>query len=132
MEPTLSNQEKAELRHRLQERAQTLRSQVREELLASGDERYVELAGRVHDSGDESVADLLTDVNLAIIDQHAKEISDIDAALTRMADGSYGSCVDCDNPVPYARLHAYPTAKRCHACQVRYEKSYAQPRHTAL
>jgi RNA polymerase-binding protein DksA len=128
----LANQEIAELRQELQERARTLKSQVQKELLATGNEQYVELAGQVHDSGDESVADLLTEVNLAILDRHVKEMWDIGAALDRMNDGVYGICIDCNNPVPYGRLQAYPTAKRCYACQTRYERSYAQPKHPGL
>ncbi|MFQ5544845.1 MAG: TraR/DksA family transcriptional regulator [Acidiferrobacterales bacterium] len=132
VESTLSDQEIAELRQELRERAQALKSQVQTELLATGNEHYVELAGRVHDSGDESVADLLTEVNLAIMDRHVKEMWDIDAALDRMTDGVYGTCIDCNNPVPYGRLQAYPTAKRCYACQTRYEKNYAQPKRPGL
>ncbi|MDH3671918.1 MAG: TraR/DksA family transcriptional regulator [Gammaproteobacteria bacterium] len=132
MESTLTDQEIAELRQELRERAQTLKSQVQKELLANGTEQYIELAGRVHDSGDESVADLLTEVNLAILDRHVREMWDIDAAVKRMTDGVYGNCIDCNNPVPYGRLQAYPTAKRCIACQTRYERRYAQPKRPGL
>ena len=34
----------------------------------------------------------------------------------------YGECADCGNPIPYARLVAYPAAKRCVACQERTER----------
>ncbi len=132
MESILSDQQVAESKQELQGRARTLKAQVGQELLASGNERYVQIAGLVHDRGDESVADLLVDTNLAIINQHVKEIRDIDAALNRMSDGVYGNCIDCNNPVPYERLQAYPTAKRCYACQARYENSYAQPKRPGL
>lgn len=132
MESMLSDQEVAELRQELQARARALKSQIQQELLASGNEQYVQIAGLVHDRGDESVADLLGDVNLAIIDQHTVEICDIDAALARITDGTYGICFDCGNTAAYGRLQAYPTAKRCYPCQVRHEKSYVQPRHPGL
>ncbi len=132
MESMLSDQQVAESKQDLQARARTLKSQVGQELLASGNERYVQIAGLVHDRGDESVADLLVDTNLAIINQHVKEMRDIDAALNRVSDGVYGNCIDCNNPVPYERLQAYPTAKRCYACQARYENSYAQPKRPGL
>ena len=35
----------------------------------------------------------------------------------RIAAGSYGTCVDCEEPIPHPRLAAYPTAKRCLRCQ---------------
>jgi DnaK suppressor protein len=44
------------------------------------------------------------------------EIEAIDAALTRMADGEYGRCADCGEPIPVERLEALPTAMRCVEC----------------
>ena len=38
-------------------------------------------------------------------------------ALARLESGSYGSCVDCGDPVPEGRLEAKPEAARCLACQ---------------
>jgi DnaK suppressor protein len=96
--------------------------EVRQELLRSDNEQYIELAGRVHDVGEESVADLLADVNLAVIDLHINRIRDIDAALLRIAGDTYGMCSDCDGDIGQERLRVYPTAKRCHDCQERYEQ----------
>ncbi len=123
MAAQLSNSQLASLQKQLRERFGTLKQTIRQELLSAKNERYAELAGRVHDSGDESVADLLADVNLAVIDQHVREIQDVERAFLRVADGSYGICIDCESDIGYGRLHAYPTAKRCRDCQVRYEKS---------
>jgi RNA polymerase-binding transcription factor DksA len=117
---------------RLELRFRELRELIRQELLSSDNEQYVDLAGRVHDTGDESVADLLADVNLAIIDRHVEEIRDIDAALLRIASGSYGRCADCSELIDAARLDAYPTAKRCHRCQSRREQTHVQPGHPKL
>ncbi|WP_027157234.1 TraR/DksA family transcriptional regulator [Methylobacter luteus] len=105
-----------------------LRHEIREELLSYDNEQYKELAGSVHDSGDESVADLLVDINLASIDRHVHEINDIDAALLRIAEGHYGNCMDCDSPIGFKRLLAYPAAKRCIVCQTLYEKTHADTR----
>ncbi|HJV72294.1 TraR/DksA family transcriptional regulator [Ideonella sp.] len=67
--------------------------------------------------------------------RHAEQERDIDelraiaAALERMADGRYGSCVDCGIDIPLARLLAQPTASRCVPCQERFETSHrAVPR----
>lgn len=120
------------LKQKLHTRFAELKETVKQELIRSDDERYLELAGRVHDTGDEAVADLLADINLAVIDQHVKEIQDIEGALLRLGDQSYGVCTDCEADIGYKRLHAYPTAKRCFSCQAKYEKGFAQPRHPAL
>lgn len=112
----------------LRARLQVLGSEIREALLRADTETYGELAGRVHDAEEESLADLLTDVNLAEISREVQEVRDIDAAMRRIADRTYGSCVDCGDPIDSARLEAYPTAKRCLGCQRDHErKSGAAP-----
>lgn len=132
MEKSPSIELVSRMRERLEERFHELRDLIRQELLSSDEEQYIDLAGRVHDTGDEAVADLLADVNLAVIDHHVEEIRDIDAALLRIASGSYGRCVDCADVIEPARLDAYPTAKRCHRCQSRREQTHVQPRHPRL
>jgi RNA polymerase-binding transcription factor DksA len=37
-------------------------------------------------------------------------------ALERMADGSYGTCLACDKPIPFGRLLAMPETTRCVGC----------------
>jgi len=111
--------------HKLRARLGILRAQIREALLRSDTETYGELAGRVHDAEEESLADLLTDVNLAEISREVEEVRDIDAAMRRIADHTYGSCIDCGDPIDSARLEAYPTAKRCLTCQRQRELKYA-------
>jgi DnaK suppressor protein len=103
-------------------RFQSVREEIRQALLRSDEQSYIELAGRVHDAEEASVADLLVDVSLADIDRHVEEIRDIDAALSRIATGRFGTCCDCGEAIEVARLEAYPTAKRCAPCQAAYEK----------
>lgn len=111
-------------KRQLKSRYMELRNEIREELLSYDNQQYRELAGAVHDSGDESVADLLVDINLASIDRHVHEINDIDAALMRIAEGHYGICIECDSPIAFKRLLVYPAAKRCIVCQTLYEKTH--------
>lgn len=132
MPATLSDKQISEFRQQLKERYYCLREEVRQELLKSDDEHYVDLASEVHDIGEESVADFLVDLNLANIDRHINEIREIDAALIRIAQGYYGDCIDCCAPISEQRLHATPTACRCLGCQQLHEKQYAQPSHASL
>ncbi len=113
----------------LRARAAALRNEIRDTLLKTNHENYAELAGQVHDAGDESVADLLVDVNQAEIARDIREIRDIESAQQRLSDGSYGVCQVCDEKIARARLDAYPTAKRCLKCQRAHEQSphYRQP-----
>jgi RNA polymerase-binding transcription factor len=41
----------------------------------------------------------------------------ITETLQRIADGTYGRCEECDEPIPPARLKAIPTATLCVPCQ---------------
>ncbi len=57
------------------------------------------------------------------MNEHATaELGDIDAALERIQAGTYALCTDCGVGIPFARLNAYPTAKRCIICQTRKEQ----------
>ena len=94
-----------------------MREAIREALLEADEQNYGELAGRVGDLENSSLADLLIDVSLADIDRFVEEIREIDASLRRIAHGSYGFCTDCGSEIEVARLQAYPTAKRCRSCQ---------------
>jgi RNA polymerase-binding transcription factor DksA len=121
-----------ENRKALQERLAELRKEIHTELINSDNQQFIELAGKVHDLEEESVADLLVDLNLADIDRHINEIRDIEMALSRINDGSYGMCLDCNELIETDRLRAYPTSKRCYACQAQYEKTHIQPGHHSL
>ena len=43
-------------------------------------------------------------------------LCEIDAALARIADGEYGHCVSCTQPIPAARLDVLPAASLCMPC----------------
>lgn len=43
-------------------------------------------------------------------------VEEIDQALSRLADGSYGACECCAAPIPFERLEAVPRARFCVAC----------------
>ncbi|MEW6354009.1 MAG: TraR/DksA C4-type zinc finger protein [Pseudomonadota bacterium] len=122
----LTDEQLGRLKHMLDDRYKQLIEDVRSELIRSDQQRYIDMAGAVADVGDASVADLLADMDTAIIDRQIQEIRDIEAAKRRIADGSYGTCIDCGGDIGYERLLAYPTAKRCYECQKQHEKKYAR------
>jgi DnaK suppressor protein len=61
------------------------------------------------------------DLELALDAREVTELEQIDLALLRMEDGSYGHCADCSADIPVARLHAAPATLRCLACQATSE-----------
>jgi RNA polymerase-binding transcription factor DksA len=44
------------------------------------------------------------------------ELRQINAALARIEEGSYGTCVHCGKPIPQKRLEIIPHAPRCARC----------------
>jgi len=116
---------------RLLERAAELRADIRRELLKRNAEHYADLAGEITDRSEESVADLLVDVNLAEISRDVEELRDVEAALERVGDGTYGVCSQCGAVIEQDRLSAVPAASRCYGCQVEFE-NLAHQEHARL
>ena len=52
----------------------------------------------------------------ALLDQAREQLSELDAALQRLNDGSYGLCRQCGRPIGAARLEARPAADTCITC----------------
>jgi DnaK suppressor protein len=50
---------------------------------------------------------------LTIIGSLEAQLNEIDAALARLDDGTYGKCEDCGKPIGDERLEARPTARYC-------------------
>jgi RNA polymerase-binding protein DksA len=122
----LSQSQLAKITTKMDERYELLISEVRDALEDSKNQQYVELIDRAPaDLGDQSVADMLADLNLAIIDRHIHEVRDIEDAKARMKDGTFGICIDCSQDIGFERLLANPTARRCLVCQEHREKTYA-------
>jgi DnaK suppressor protein len=60
--------------------------------------------------------------------QEQREIEEIDAALQRLAAGSYGICEDCQDKITDARLRALPATRLCVDCaRVREQRPAALP-----
>jgi RNA polymerase-binding protein DksA len=122
----LAAEQLAALRTALRERAVQLREEIRQALLRSDSEHYVQIADSVRDLEDESFADLIVDVGLAEIDRDLQELRAIEAAQSRVASGSYGTCDVCDRPIDLQRLLVTPQAARCIDCQTLYERTHFQ------
>lgn len=126
---TKEQTDKLEARLR-QDRAAALGS-VQDEILRTSDPDDVSLEKIPSDAGDRSEADRETDTTISMAQRHAAELQEIDAALARIADGSYGVCDECGGDIGAARLEAQPTARLCIACQERLEqRPDAPPRPT--
>jgi DnaK suppressor protein len=76
--------------------------------------------GDVVDFALDSVQDEITS---QLAEVESRELANIDMALDRMRDGSYGKCESCNCTIPLARLQALPYATYCIECQRQLEKT---------
>lgn len=116
----------------LNARREQLRTEIREHLLQSDDERFARLAGEAPDLEDAALADLLVDVNLADVSRRINELRDIEDALQRIKEGTYGICVDTGEPIELERLKANLTAKRTLRAQEVFERTHAGNEHPSM
>ena len=77
-----------------------------------------EAAERELSSADQHPAELATETMERELDQsvvlHAEaEIAEIEAAVRRLDEGTYGRCEECGQPISDARLEAMPAARFC-------------------
>ncbi len=63
------------------------------------------------------------EISSQLAEAESRELSNIDDALERMRDGSYGQCEGCQSNIPLARLQALPYATCCIECQRKLEQS---------
>ncbi|MBS1188864.1 MAG: conjugal transfer protein TraR [Rhodocyclaceae bacterium] len=119
----LSKDQIEQLRQLLEQRRNDLRGEIMEVLARTEEFPYGELAG-IPDLGDASVADLLIDLDNAMVHRDVQEIREIEATLERMDQGVYATCIECGLPIDFERLQAFPEAKRCWPCQGTYEKTH--------
>lgn len=63
------------------------------------------------------------DLEFALDDHESTELRRVNAALQRLANGSYGLCADCGVAIAPARLQAAPEAERCVPCQEALERT---------
>ena len=82
-----------------------------EEVAATSDNHLAETAS----------ATLGREIDYTLGDNAEQVISEIDAALKRIDDGSYGTCDSCGQEIPIGRLEANPWASLCIDCKRRAE-----------
>lgn len=128
----LTEDQLAQIKAVLQHRYLELREEIRGELERSGNEHYADLAGPAPDPGDDSVADMLVDLDAAIVDRQVHELREVEATLKRLAELDFGDCIDCGDEIGFERLMANPTARRCTRCQSLREKTFSHESNPTL
>jgi RNA polymerase-binding protein DksA len=89
-----------------------------------------ELTGLMRDSGDGAGQDQADvgassferDHELTVLNSERDKLNQIDRALARIDDGTYGICESCGEPIGKMRLMAFPRATLCMTCKQREER----------
>ena len=115
-------QELAEVRTELEAQATALRGEIdRAEVASEKLKRDQSTEG----SGDEADAGSKTferEHEMSLANNSRDLLVQVERALGRLDAGTYGRCEECGNPIPKARLQAFPRATLCVACKQREER----------
>jgi DnaK suppressor protein len=86
----------------------------------------------VKDVADQSVKDVSQEIEYRLSERESQLVADIDQALLRIDEGSYGVCARCGKDIPERRLDALPTARYDAECQSLIEQSSGEDEHATL
>jgi DnaK suppressor protein len=99
---------------------QILSTQLRDLTETVNDDRAAaidSIDGDAKDVVDKSQQDVNQELALQLGERASKMIAEIDQALQRIDDGTYGTCESCGKEISERRLEAVPTARYDAACQ---------------
>ena len=86
----------------------------------------------VKDTVDMSLMDVNKELALRLGERESQMVADIDQALLRIREGSYGVCARCGKLIDERRLEALPTARFDAACQAAIESATGEDEHASL
>ena len=120
----LNEEQIRQFRDRLLEERQRYRTTVGRlfnDAVQDNPENLGDAPGRTH------LADLGTETyeqsqNLGLAEQASRMVSEIDRALERIDQETYGVCETCARPIAIERLEAIPYASRCAECQSKVDR----------
>src|ERR671926_1038466 len=117
-EPFMNERQKAYFRAKLIAWKEDILREARETLVALQDENqnHPDLADRASSETDRAI-------ELRARDRQRKLIAKIDAALSRIDDGTYGYCEETGEPISLRRLEARPIATLSLEAQERHERN---------
>src|SRR3954451_11685785 len=121
--------EPQEARARLEEeraRLDAIRTSVNEDESDSQQENLNESTQAQHQA-DIGTETFNREVDMSVLGSVEAELADVEAALQRIDNGTYGSCVACGKPIGDDRLEALPAARFCLDDQHLAESEYGRP-----
>lgn len=73
-------------------------------------------AGRSATLSEQAIANENDEVLVQLSNEAEQELADINLALKKIANASYGACEQCGNDIEHARLQAIPYSRCCTQC----------------
>jgi DnaK suppressor protein len=120
---------------RLEHFRKILQAQLRQHVAKVSSEQAAALESDddgVKDSVDLSLLDVTKEIAFRLTERNSQIVADIDQALLRIREGSYGVCARCSNPIEERRLEAVPTARYDAQCQTIIESANGDDDHHSL
>ena len=93
----------------------------------SEDENLSELSAVDQHQADVGTETFEREKDLSILERIEAELNDVEHALRRLDDGTYGRCEACGKPIGEERLEAMPAARFCLDDQALAEREARQP-----
>jgi RNA polymerase-binding protein DksA len=116
-----------EFLEKYRERLLTQQSQLVQRVLQLETELHNMEAERDIEHMDHAQEEAVNDELIALDEHSRQEIEEIQAALARIEDGTYGFCARCGDPIDPKRLEILPTARYCVQCQILLEVTAQSP-----
>jgi len=113
-----------EIRKKLEARQQELRRSV---VQSEEDGRAADSADIAQDIADRASSSYQKEFLFHRSNNDRQMLQMVEAALTRVREGSYGECASCGNDIESRRLDAVPWARHCLSCQEKQEKGILEP-----
>ena len=85
-------------------------------------ESVAELSGLDQHQADLGTETFEREKDLSILEQIEAELADVEHAIRRLDDGTYGTCEACGRPISEERLEALPATRLCHEDQLTAER----------
>jgi DnaK suppressor protein len=111
-----------EVRDALHAEADRLRTEIREAEVEIADLFRDGGDGAGHDQADVGSSAFERDHEMSLANHSRETLEQIEHALQRIDNGTYGICESCGNPIGKLRLMAFPRATLCVSCKQRQER----------
>ena len=118
---TVSSLRKDTLRKILMDRRQEVMKEIEGLLGNRMSDEYQRRVDSAPDVGDQALLDTERVRDISLLEMRNKMRQQIDEALTKLEEGTYGRCADCKVEISEKRLRTVPFARRCVACQSKQE-----------